>query len=151
MTRDDLIDLVTREIKKLSNKLNVEDFEDSIDEALRETGWTLPATVDFQIIWLKKRTKRHLIYSLLYESASKFKFEQINSQMKFEHYEKLLDREDKAFENVKKSEPYQFANVSAYKMFGSKIDAGFAYDEAGQDLTYETDNEVVITPSNDTD
>jgi len=151
MTRDDLIDLVTREIKKLSNKLNVEDFEDSVDEALRETGWVLPTTVDFQIIWLKRRTKRHLIYSLLYESASKFKFEQINSQMKFEHYEKLLDREDKAFENVQKSEPYQFASVSAYKMFGSKIDAGFAYDEAGQDLTYETDNLVVITPSNDTD
>jgi len=147
MTRDDLIEVTTREIKGLSSKLVTDDYEDAVDEALRETGWTLPSTDDFQIRWLKKRTKRHLIYALLYESASKFKFEQINSQMKFDHYEKLVEREDQAFERVQKSEPYQFACVASYKMFGSKIDAGFAYDEAGQDLTYEEDNVVVVTPS----
>ena len=147
MTRDELITLVTQELKKLSEKVETADYSNAVDDALRETGWAFDVTDNFQITWLKRRTKRHLFFMLQTEAASKFKFEQINSQMKFDHYAKLVKDEDDAFEKAKKEEPYKFAGVSAFQMFGTKIDAGFAYRNDGSDATYDSNNKVIITPS----
>jgi hypothetical protein len=144
VTQEELITLVTAEIKGLSTKFVAGDYTNAVAEALRETGWAFPITVSFQITWTKRRTKRHLFYMLMTESATKTKFEQINQQQKFEHFAKLVEQEDKDFVN---SEPYQFAGVSASHMFGVKIDAGFAYDEVGRDLTYESENTIIVTPS----
>ena len=151
MTEDELIETVEMEIKTLSNKFDDDDFTNAVAAAKRETGFTLPATDNTRIQWLIRRTKRHLIEMLLYEASSKYKFEQINSQMKFDHYERIVKREDEEFEKAKAGDVYLFAGVSAYKMFGTKIDAGFAYDRVGRDRTYRDDNDVVITPSSSDD
>lgn len=147
MISGELITLVTQELMGLASNFDSTDYANAVNEALRETGWAFPVSEDFHVTWLKRRAKRHLFEYMLTGSATKFKFEQINSQQKFEHFEKLVTREDAAFEKVKESESYRFASVAACQMFGTRIDAGFAYDRAGQDLTYDTDNVVIITPS----
>jgi len=57
---------------------------------------------------------------------------------------------DEAFEKVMEEEPHEFAGVSAYELFGTKIDAGFqSQPQTGVDTTYSDDNEIIITPNED--
>lgn len=147
MTRDEAIDVIEQELKGLSSKVVYDDYNNAVSDALRELGWVLPNTDDFQILWIKNRSKRYLFFMLMTEASSKFKFEQINSQQKFDHYQSLVNEMDKEFERVKKEMPHKFAGVSAVHLFGTKIDAGFASDSLGNDVTYEAENVLVITPS----
>jgi len=150
MTRNELIALLKVEVKGLTSYLVDDDYSNAVDDALRDTGWTLPTTVDFKEKWLKDRSKRHLFFYLQSESAHKFKFEQINLQHRFEHYDKLISTMDKAFEKAIEDNPDQFSGVDAFKTFGHQIDAGFAYDGNGQDITYDSDQRVLFGP-NETD
>jgi hypothetical protein len=146
MTAEELITVVTQELKSLSSRLVEADYANAVQSALYDTGWTLPVTVSEKILWLKRRTKRHLIYMLLTESAAKFKFEQINLQHRFDHYWKLVEKEDADFAAAIAEDPWLFVDADPTQMFGHKIDAGFAYDDYGQDITYRTENEVIVTP-----
>jgi hypothetical protein len=146
MTEDELITEVTNEIKGLSTHFDATDYAQAVDDAERDTGFTLPATDDGQIKWLKRRTKRHLFYMLWTESAHKFKFEQINLQHRFEHYKQLIEKEDLDFEKALEDE-ILFADVNDTQLFGHKIDAGFSQDDYGRDTTYDEDNLVAVTPT----
>lgn len=137
MTRTELLIKIKQEVKGLIKYLASQDYENAVDDASRETGWSHPVTGDFKIYWIKQRAKRHLYEYLLTESAHKFKYEQINLQHRFEHYSKLIKVMDEQFEKVQDERPDQFANVDTFKMFGTKADAGFAYiSQTGQDITY---------------
>ena len=146
MTEYELIAEVTNEIKGLTTHFDATDYAQAVDDAERDTGFTLPATIAGQIKWLKRRTKRHLFYMLWSESAHKFKFEQINLQHRFEHYKALIAKEDLDFEKALEDEILS-ADVSATQLFGHKIDAGFAQDDYGRDTTYDDDNVVAINPT----
>lgn len=153
MTQDDLIDVISAELKGLSNYFVPIDYENGINTALYETGWSFPLASSFQIYWLKTRTKRHMFFMLLSESAHKFKYEQINLQHRFDHYYKLTALMDEQFKEIMAERPDEFINAlglvpdghSISELFGTKVDAGFSYDGAGKDITYEL-NDVSYTP-----
>lgn len=149
MTRAELIKVVVQEIKGLFKLFDSHDYDNAVNDAIGELEWTLPTTDLFRIQWFKRRAKRHLFYMLWTESAHKFKFEAINLQHRFEHYGKLIDKEDELFKEAQESEPHKFSNVNPAHCFGSKIDAGFAYDDYGRDITYLSRNEVIVKPGDD--
>ena len=144
MTQDEMITALKAEVKLTSYLTDPDDYENAIADALREVGTSFPVTDDNLLLWAKKRSKRHLYSYLLSQSAHKFKYEQINLQQRFEHYRVLVNDMDKEFESVKDQ---LFASADAYKLFGTKIDAGFAYDEVGSDETYSDSNEVNFFPN----
>lgn len=139
--------LIQGEVRTLDTFLEPSDYTNAVNDALRETGWTLPTTVDFKIHWIKMRAKRHLFFYLASESARKFKVKQFSLDQRFKHYMVLVKEMDKEFEAAKEEHPELFADVDPSTLFGSKIDGGFAYDEFGNDITYDADQEVIITPS----
>lgn len=146
-SQEELIAEVEQDIKGLSAQFDSEDYTSAATDAARETGWSFPTSDAFQLLWLKRRIKRNLYDMLRSESAHKFKFEGINLQDRFKHYSQLVKEEDEAFEAIQNAEPYKFAGVGVEHMFGSKLDGGFAYDQFGRDLTYDTENEVAVAPS----
>ena len=151
MTQDDLQEEVEREIRSLSSNFEDEDYEGAIADAMRETGFSLPTSDDFQIQWLKDRTKRHLFFMLYTESAHKFKVKQISLNQRFDHYDKLIKVMDEKFEKALDEEVFKFAGVDAKQAFGTQISSGFAYDRlTGEDITYQDENLVTFKPS-DTD
>jgi len=147
MTRNEILIKIKQEVKGLSSYLDGVDYENAVDDASRETGWSYPVTGDFKIYWAKQRAKRHLYEYLLTESAHKFKYEQINLQHRFEHYSKLIKRMDEDFARIQDARPDQFADVDTFQLFGTKVDAGFAYaNQTGQDITYVDDQLVEFGP-----
>ena len=148
MTGSELKVLLEEEVKGLTSYLDSTDYTNCLNDAQRDTGWTMPVTTDFKIKWMKERCKRHLFFYLYTESAHKFKFEQINLQHRFDHYDKILTRLDKAFEKAIEENPHEFAGMDAFHMFGTKIEAGFSYDPVtGKDKTYDSTNRVIFAPT----
>jgi hypothetical protein len=146
MTADELKELLALELKGLKDKVDSNDYDNAVANAQRDTGWVCPVTTDFQIQWLKERSKRWLFFFLWTESAHKFKFEQINLQHRFDHYKQLIQYMDQQFESAKEENIAEFAGAQAYEMFGTKIEAGFQYDDLGNDTTYADTNLVIIEP-----
>lgn len=150
MTRDDLIAVSRQEIKGLSAYFEVSDYSNAVDEAERDTGWTLPQTTAFKIKWLKQRTKRHLLSFLQLEAAYKFQYKQIHQEHRFKHLTVILESMDKDFVDAQEESPHEFADVSAYEMFGHRVTSGFRTEpQTGRDLTYDTNARAMIHPSDD--
>ena len=150
MTRNELVIKINRQLRGLDSYIIRDDIEEAIDSALIETGWTLPVSGSFKEHWIIERTKRAVYDQLRSGSAHKFKVEGINLQHRFDHYNKLIRTMDSDFKAAIQDNPAEFAGVSTYEMFGTKIDAGFQYDKLGKDTTYDSDNSVVHTPSEET-
>lgn len=147
-TETSMQEKLIEEVKGLSTYLEDDDYINAINDALRETGFSLPTSDDFEVLWIKNRAKRHLFFYLQTESAHKFKVDQINLQQRFEHYKDLIAQMDKAYEEALESNPEKFAGAQNFALFGSKIDAGFSYEsQTGIDTTYASGNKVVVSPS----
>lgn len=146
MTKDELIALVKQEVKGLTSYLEDEDYSNAADDASRETGWSFPVSGNFKELWIKQRAKRHLFFYLYSESAHKFKYKQINLQHRFDHYKELIKQMDDAYVIVIQERPDLFAGVSISHLFGTKVDAGFAYDSTGRDITYDENQSVIFSP-----
>jgi hypothetical protein len=56
---------------------------------------------------------------------------------------------DSQFLSIQESRPEEFAGVDSYKLFGTKVDAGFKYDSMGRDLTYTNENVIEFDPLED--
>ena len=146
MTKNELIAQVQQEVKGLSSSLNDDDYDNAVSSAEMDTGWALPQTEDLKLKWLKERTKRHLFFFLLSESASKFRFKNIYLNNRFEHYIKLIEVMDAQFAKAQEEYAFEFANVDSFKQFGTKVDAGFSYNRTGIETTYDTTNKVLFEP-----
>jgi len=147
MTRDELIDLLTDELKGLASDLADVDYENAIDAALRDTGWSLPQTSSFKEKWLISRSKRHLFFFLQTEAATQTRYHHFHIHQKFDHFERLITRMDEDFEKAMEDVAHEFVGVSVAQTMGTKIAAGFAYgSQTGRDLTYGDNNQVVIQP-----
>jgi hypothetical protein len=146
MTKQELLLKLEKEVKGLHQYLTPEDYENAAVDSINEFDSSYPVSGSLLEYWVKKRAKRHLFFYLLTESAHKFKFEQINLQHRFDHYSKLIEMDDKQFEKFQEERPDLFAGVDSYKMFGTKVDAGFAYAEYGTDITYDDDQLVEFDP-----
>lgn len=147
MTQDELDIRLRRTMRAQVDDLEDLDYTDAIDDAELELGWSLPQTDSFRIDWLRKRATRNLIHFLSIGSARKFRAEGYHLHQKYKHYSSLVVSMDKEFEKAIEDNPHQFAGVDAYKLFGQKIDAGFRTNELGEDITYDSDNIVQITPT----
>lgn len=146
-TQDQVKTIVTREIKGISDDVSSDDIDDAIVTMLAELSpWSFPVSSDFRFYWMKDRIKRHIIYAMLFDSSKKFKVKQYSLQQKFENFLKLLKTMDEAFQAAQDENAAEFAGVDSYKMFGQVMDAGFAYDETGRDITYEDDQYIGIKP-----
>ncbi len=145
MTRDEMIAQLVEEVVDPA-LTDPTDYENAVDAAARETEWAFPVVTDFRIHWQMERAKRYLFFYLASKTARKFKIKQISLNQSFDHYFKLIDRMDEAFEKIVEDRPDEFASVDSYKLFGSKIDAGFAYDPLGRDITYKSDQQVIVKP-----
>ena len=149
MTKDEMRALLIQEVKGLTSYLtNPIDYNNSLDDAARETGWSFPVSGDFQEYWQKQRAKRHLFFYLMSESTVKFKAKQFSLNQKWEHLSKSIEIMDKSFTEIIESRPEMFGSgVDALHTFGTKVDAGFQYEkDTGRDLTYSDDNLVIFTP-----
>lgn len=147
MDQSELEAWLVLKVRSLDNELDSEDYTQAVDDAEEELGWDLPQTDSKRLVWLKKRSMRHLFFSLMTESAHKFKFEQVNLNQRFDHYSKSIKEMDKEFKEAREEDPALFAGVSTYKMFGTKVDAGFSSDDLGRDTTYESDQLVIHHPT----
>lgn len=145
-----LIAIVQREIGTLTSSFVADNYADSVDNAERDCGWVLPQTTAFKLKWLKARTKRHLFEVLCVQSAPKYRYKQSYRQQEFDHWTKLIMQMDEAFMAVQEEYPHEFADVPTYEMFGHRISSGFVTEpQTGRDLTYDSDNVVMIHPNDD--
>lgn len=148
MTRDELIALLPQELKGLADDLESADYSNACDDASRDTGWSFPVSTDFQIKWQKERAKRALYAYLRDDAASDFQYKAVKIDQRFEHFNKLIKEADEKFEEAQAQNPEEFAGVSAFATFGTKIDAGFAYEpQTGRDRTYDEDQLVITHPN----
>lgn len=149
MTKSEMATLLEVEVKGLTSYLdNPVDYNNALDDSSRDTGWAFPVSGDFKILWQKERAKRYLFYYLLTESAIKFQYKQIKLDQRFKHFKELVKDMDDAFKIIQEEEAFQFAGVSSYEAFGTKIDAGFANEaQTGVDITYTSEQEVLISPN----
>lgn len=146
MNQSEMEAWIVVKVKSLSSYLEAADYTEAVDSAEEELGWTLPET-GTKLYWLKKRALRHLFFALMSESAHKFKFEQVNLNQRFDHYRSLIGDLDREFKEAREEDPTLFAGVSAYNLFGTKVDAGFATDGLGRDKTYRTEQIVLHHPN----
>ena len=137
------------EVKGLTSYLdNPTDYDNSLEDAARDTGWSFPVSGDFKILWTKQRAKRYLFFYLLTESAIKFQYKQIKLDQRFAHFRELVEDMDARFTTIQEEEAHEFAGVDSYETFGHKIDAGFAHEpQTGRDITYDENQEVIISPN----
>ena len=151
MTKEELVDLLSREVSGLATDLDLEDYVNGVSAAERETGYSMPQTTSFRIELLRKRSIRHVLYSLLLGAARKFRAGEFHLNQRFKHYREIVLDLDKEYEKFQEDHPEEFmlSSVSdeAIKLFGSQIDAGFSSDHLGRDTTYTDDNEVIVTPN----
>lgn len=152
MTKSELITLLTAELGSLASDLGSEDYENGVAAAERETGFSLPQSLNFRIEVLRKRSTRHIIYFLLLSASRKFRAEGFHLDQRYKHYREIVKDLDDEYQKLLEDYPDQFLDAitvsdDAYKMFGSQIDAGFSTDGLGRDTTYTDDNEIIVTPN----
>jgi hypothetical protein len=154
LTETQCKDQVESEIGELKTRITLpDDIDNAVALAASETGWTFPLSTTLKDYWIKNRSKRHIFAMLCGESAYKFKFKQINLQNRFEHFRQLVRMMDQEWNTFKKENPFaiapseEFNGISKTHIFGTVIDAGFNYDDYGQDVTYDDGNLVVIAPT----
>jgi hypothetical protein len=149
MTEAEIISELTSDFRH-NTAVDSIDITSGVTDAQRETGFSLPTSDSFEIIWLKRRASRWVYHYIRTGQAHKFKFEEINLQNRFDHYDALIKSEDREFVKAIEENMDKFAGVDPYKLFGTKVDAGFAYDDLGHDITYDEDNIVVSSPNEET-
>jgi hypothetical protein len=143
---DDLADLLKIQLSSLSALLTEDGYELVCNQAEQELGWSYPITTPTKLFWMVKRGTRHALNLLRIASANKFKYKMVNLQHRFEHFQKLIEEMDKEFEEGMASDIALFAGIDSYKMFGTKIDAGFSYGVDGTDQTYNYDKYINFAP-----
>lgn len=146
---DALTDAVKLQLSSSSTLITADGWEQVAEMTMGELGWDYPVSNPTQMFWAVTRGVRHACFILMIAAAHKFKYKQANINQRFDHYNKLIEDLDKKYEAAIDSDPALFANVEAYKLFGTKIDAGFKYSSLGEDLTYRLDALVNFSPSDD--
>ena len=149
MNQQDVVDEMQKAMKSAADYLESDDYGLAIEEAQLET-WPLPLTDSYRKLWFKRRVKRHLFFILSTDSSKKFRVESYYLQQRFEHFRDMVKYLDNQFAEEKEENPDAFpvppSEGDPAEKMGSKIDAGFAYDKTGRDITYTRENQPKITP-----
>ena len=145
MTQHEMEMLVQQEVKELDTYLDQHDYTNAVNRASWETGWSLPVTDGLKIHWMIERAKRFLYSMLISPSSYKFKVKQYSLQHRFQNLFALVKQMDADWKEFQEQMP---SIDDAVAMGGTKIDAGFAYDEdTGRDRTYDLENFVLFRPT----
>lgn len=120
----DVVEWLKVRLKSAAAMFSDEELEQAVTTAQAETGWSLPVSAHFRTFWICERSLRAAIAMLCIDSAHKFKFKQINLQHRFEHYNKMLQQMDEAFEKAKAAHPEEFVDSALseddkIKLFGT--------------------------------
>ena len=151
-SKDDLIERAQLLMGSSVDLIPEDSLEQLAEQAIVDIGVsTYPITDPVLCKWAIERMRRHMTYLVMVTQAHSFKVKQLSLQQRFDNYLRLIDKMDKDWQDELENNPHKFAGVSESHLFGSKIDAGFAYEsQTGIDLTYVDANKVGITPE-DTD
>ena len=133
MTKIELRERLVRTMRAQDSDLEGLDYEDAIADAESELGWSLPQTAAFRVYWLRERATRHLLHFLCIGSARKFRAEGYHLHQRYKHYTSLVESMDKLLDKAIADNPHEFAGVDTNKL--------------GEDTTYQSDNVVIITPT----
>lgn len=131
-----LVDIVKSLMGASYNLVSSVGFEQATQQALDELKWTLPCTDSTKGFWIVERSRRHVIYTLLVESAHKFRFKEIHLHNRFAQYFQLMKMMDGEFAKAIEKNPMLF-DCDTYEHFGSYLTNGFVYDFYGNDHTYD--------------
>ena len=146
-TREEFLVTLAIRMKGVSTLLAPDEYSLCVDDMLLETGWAFPITSSFQLYWAGQRSKRHCIMLLLTSQAPKFQVDKIRLDQRFDHYKKMVEQLDMEFKEAKEENPTEFSNAEIYMALGHYINAGFAYDSFGRDVTYDETNKVLYAPN----
>ena len=113
MDTADLILLLKVKLRGVSSSFEHDTLDSAVQLASIECGWALPVMTSFRAHWLLERAYRHCIAMMCADTASKFKFKQINLQHRFDHWFKMLQELDKQFEKTKETHAAEFPIESA--------------------------------------
>jgi hypothetical protein len=128
------------------DKISDSGFVSAANQAEIELQWSFPISIGGQEFWMVERCRRHAIYILMVESASKFQYKLIHLEHRFKNYIRLLENMDEIFYKAIEDDPMGiFEDIgSSFSDFGYLITNGFISDSLGRDCTYL--NERVILP-----
>ena len=147
-TKSQMATQVETEIMGLSSEFDSGDYTNACDDASRELGWSFPVSTDFQILWMKNRTKYHLLRYLMTQNVAKFRVKGKFLEQKYKNLKDMLDTWQDEFKDILEAHPEQFASVDTHKIFGTKIDAGFSYEEdTGMETTFDGDQLIIFSPT----
>ena len=131
----ELITFVKTTMGSSYTKVDTAGYNSAVTLALTELHWTIPVDDDQKEYWMVERTKRHLTYILLFESADRFQYKKLSLQHRFDHYMQLIKLMDSAFTTALDDDPSLF-DVSTWPNLTFYLTNGFVYDIDGEDLTY---------------
>ena len=109
-TLEQFVDQLQLKMGVTAEALTEEAYENAATSALMELGWSLPVSHPLKAYWALERAVRHSIFILSVEAARKFRYKQIHLNHRFEHYNKLIEAMDLAFEKAKEANPELFAD-----------------------------------------
>jgi len=137
LDQDELLEAVKNLMGGSLDRVSDIGFIQSAGQAEAELGWGYPLTDDRKCYWLVERTRRHVIYVLMVESAHKFQYKQIHLEHRFKHYIQMIEQMDISFLKAIDDFPELFVDIGVYDDFAYYLDPGFVYDSLGRDITYE--------------
>ncbi len=147
MTEAELKTLLEQEFKDLATNFVDQDYTDGINAAERELSVTLPVTNVFQVEWMRRRAKRHMLYALMLSVSFKFRVEGFHLNQKFDHLKSLIAFEDKEWKIAFEENGDELSGANPFEFFGTKIDPGFQYEDlTGIDTTYDDTNSIILKP-----
>jgi len=135
-TDDELIERTRALMLTAADKATDDTWDQALRQTYNELPWGVPQTDEVKCYWLIERLRRHVVYALSVEAASKFQYKQIHLEHRFKQYFALIENMDKEFKEFVENNPALFpvntaAFIDAFKYI-SYIGNGFVYDGVGE-------------------
>ena len=139
--QDELIETIKKLMGASFDKVSDDGFQQSSSQAEAELMWSYPVEDARKCYWLVERTRRHVMYVLMVESAHKFQYKQIHLEHRFKHYIQLIENLDILFAKAIEDFPELFEELLDAQSLGAgvlgiMINPGYIYDALGRDITY---------------
>lgn len=137
MTIDDVKEQLLLKLRGLKDLFEDEELDQAITDALGELGLSDPPSTNKASYWFLRRCYRNCIEMMMTESAHKFKYKQINLQNRFEHYIRILKREDEAWKEVEADVLLEVSGLGNSSGFGSYLGSGLHYSPTGKQILFQ--------------
>jgi len=125
------------------------DYLNAYNKAVKDTGFTLPNSDDYQQIWIENRMCRHLFYFKKIRSLESFDVPKAKLEQQYQHYKEIVEEMDATFLAEKTDNPEKYG-LDGASAFGEVASSGFLRDPlTGNDLTYTDSNDGVLINGKD--